>query len=130
MKTVVICGSDRFAKDIQEFAKKLVKLGVVVYAPNSYRASGGDWSRVHEYDKKFVALGLTLEHVYKIRMADVVYVYNKDGYAGVSTTLEIGCAMALDKPIYVFSDKDPEICRRSLFRGFVKDPKELIKFLK
>lgn len=130
MKTVVICGSDRFAKEIKEFAKKLEKLGVVVYAPNSYRASGGDWSRIHEYDKKFVALGLTLEHVYKIKMADVVYIYNKDGYAGVSTTLEIGCAMALDKPIYAFSDKDPELCRVSLFRGFVKTPKELSEFLK
>src|SRR3989338_5570690 len=123
MKTIVICGSDRFAKEIKEFTKKLEKLGVVVYALNSYRASGGDLSRVHEYDKRFVALGLTLEHIYKIKMADVVYIYNKDGYAGVSTTLEIGCALALDKPIYALSDEDPEICRVALFRGLVKDPK-------
>lgn len=63
MKTVVMCGSDRYTKEMKEFAKKLEKLGVVVYAPNFYRASGGDWSRVHEYDKRFLALGLTLEHV-------------------------------------------------------------------
>ena len=55
-------------------------------------------------------------------MADVVFVFNQDGYAGNSTTLEIGYAVALGKPIYAFS-KDPELCRRVLFNHLL--PSEL-----
>ena len=36
-------------------------------------------------------------------MADIVFIYNKNGYAGVSTTLEIGGALMLGKPIYALS---------------------------
>ena len=68
--------------------------------------------------------------MYKIKMADVVYIFNKDGYAGVSTTMEIGAAVALNKPIYAFSDKDTELCRLTLFREIIKTPKELYKKLK
>lgn len=38
-------------------------------------------------------------------MADVVFVFNKDGYAGNSTTLEIGYSVALGKPIYALKFK-------------------------
>jgi len=131
MKSVVICGSSKFAEDARAFAKKLKELGVVVFEPHFYRASGGDWSRIHKFDEKFVALGLTHDHFYKIRMADVVFIYNKDGYIGVSGSMEIGYAAALNKPMYALSDKDPEICRQVLFSGIVGTPDELVdKFLK
>ena len=80
--------------------------------------------------EKYTALGLTHDHFYKIKMADVVFVYNKNGYSGVSTTLELGYAVALGKPIYVLSDKDEELCRLVLFREVIKTPKELVKKLK
>lgn len=130
MKSVVICGSSRFAKEAIAFSKKLEKSGVVVYTPHFYKAMGGDWSKIREFDKKFVAMGLTYEHFRKIALADVVFIFNKEGYSGPSTTLEIGYATALNKPIYSLSDKDPEICRHILFNGFVKTPEELIKKLK
>lgn len=76
-----------------------------------------------------MAFGLTHDHFNKIRIADAVYVYNKDGYVGNSTTLEIGFAVALGKPIYVFSEDDLEWCRRVLFRAVVTTPEELIKRL-
>ncbi|MFA6013232.1 MAG: hypothetical protein WC799_24800, partial [Desulfobacteraceae bacterium] len=79
--------------------------------------------------KNFVALGLTHDHFYKIRMADVVFLYNQDGYSGNSSTLELGFAMALGKPIYALSDKDDELCRRVLFRDIIKEPKNLLKKL-
>jgi len=129
MKTVVICGSTQFAKEIREFTKKLKELGVYVYEPHLYSALGGKWDEIADFDKKFVALGLTHDHFYKIRMADVVFVYNKDGYAGVSTTLEIGYAVGLDKPIFAFSGSDEEICRLSLFREIVSTPEDLVKYL-
>ncbi|KKU56426.1 MAG: hypothetical protein UX78_C0009G0038 [Candidatus Amesbacteria bacterium GW2011_GWA2_47_11] len=129
MKSVVICGSRRFKKEIRKFEKELVKLGVVVYSP--YLHEGKDeWNNLPEQYKKYTALGLTHDHFYKIKMADVVFVYNKNGYSGVSTTLELGYAVALGKPIYVLSDKDEELCRLVLFREVIKTPKELVKKLK
>lgn len=61
-------------------------------------------------------------------MADIVFIYNKDGYAGVSTTLEIGYAVALGKPIYALTN-DEELCRHVLFREIITSLKELTKRL-
>lgn len=129
MKSVVICGSSRFVKEIRAFAQELINLGVVAYQPHLYKASEGVWENLSDFDKPLVASGLTHDHFYKIRIADVVYILNKDAYSGVSTTLEIGYAAALNKPIYAFSDKDEEICRKILFSAVVDNPKDLIKYL-
>jgi hypothetical protein len=130
MKSVVICGSSRFASEMRAFAQKLKTLGVVVYEPHLYRAAGGVWSEIKDSDKKFVALGLAHDHFYKMRMADIVYVYNQDGYAGVSTNMEIGYAVASNKPIYVYEENDEEPCRQCLFSGVVKAPEDLLVYLK
>lgn len=129
MKSVVVCGSRRFKTEIRKFSQKLRDLGVVVYEP--YLHSGQDeWTHLSDAYKKFVALGLTHDHFYKIKIADVVFIYNKNGYLGNSTTLELGCAVALGKPVYALSDKDEELCRRVLVREFIKTPRELLKKLK
>lgn len=129
MKTVVLCGSRRFKPEMRKFGASLKKLGVVVYEP--YLHSGQEeWENLSDAYKRFIALGLTHDHFYKIKMADVVFVFNKAGYSGNSTTLEIGYAMALGKPIYALSDKDEELCRKVLFRDFFKTPRELLKVLK
>jgi len=131
MKSVVICGSSRYAKEMREFAKNLIDLGVLVYEPHLYSSHPeANWKAINEFDKKFMALGLTHDHFYKMRKADVIYVYNKDSYAGVSTTMEIGYAVALDKPIYVFEEKDTETCREVLFSKAIKTPEELVDYLK
>lgn len=129
MKSVVLCGSRRFKPEIRKFGADLEKLGVVVYQP--YLHSGQDeWEKLSEDYKKFIALGLTHDHFYKIKMADVVFIYNKDGYSGNSTTMELGYAMALGKPIYAYSDKDEELCRKVLFRGIITKSSEFVKKLK
>lgn len=129
MKSVVICGSRRFKKEIREFESRLIKAGVVVFSPYLHEGKN-EWDKLSIQYKKFVVLGLTHDHFYKIKMADVVFLYNKDGYSGVSTTLEIGYGVALGKPIYALSDKDEELCRLTLFREVVKTPKELVDKLK
>lgn len=129
MKSVCICGSRKFKPNVRRFAKELEKAGVTVFIP--YHHSGQEeWENLSEAYKKFVALGLTHDHFYKIKMADVIFIYNKGGYLGNSTTLEIGYATALGKPIYAISDKDEELCRKVLIRGFFKTIKEFIKVLK
>lgn len=128
MKSVVICGSRRFKPEIREFAKKLRKLGVIVFEPYLHKGKD-EWQKLSDDYKKFVILGLTHDHLYKIRMADVVFVYNKDGYRGNSTTLEIGFAVGEGKPVYAFSCDD-ELCRHVLFREIISSPNELVKRLK
>jgi nucleoside 2-deoxyribosyltransferase len=128
MKSVVLCGSRRFKEEIFAFADQLRAAGVVVYAP--YLHSGQDeWQTMSPDFQRFCALGLTHDHFYKIHMADVVFVYNKDGYAGNSTTLEIGYAVALGKPMYALAN-DPELCRHVLFREILTSAAELVQRLK
>lgn len=129
MKTVVICGSRRFKLEVREFTKRLKKLGVVVFEPY-FHSGQDDWKALPDDYKKFIALGLTHDHFYKIQMADVVFVFNKDGYVGNSTTLEIGYAVALGKPIYALSGDNKELCRHVLFREIISSPSELVKKLK
>lgn len=129
MKSVVLCGSRRFKPEIKKLAKSLQKLGVVVYSPHLHEG-GDEWGRLSDQYKKFTALGLTHDHLYKIKMADVVYVFNKGGYSGVSTTMEIGAAASLGKPIYAYSGEDKELCRLTLFREIIKTPKQLYQKLK
>ncbi len=126
MKSVVISGSTRFKPEIREFAKKLKELGVIVYEPNLF--SG--FQELEEEYKKFISLGLAHDHFRKMRLADVVYIYNKDSYIGISTNIEIGFAVAMNKPIYVLEEKDEEIFRKGLFSAVVSTPEELIKYLK
>lgn len=130
MKTVVICGSNKFAKEALQFAKSLEKAGVVVFKPHYYSAMIGDFNEAREIDREFIALGLTHDHFYKIRIADVVFVFNKDGYIGNSTTLEIGYAVALGKPIYALSSDNKELCRQVLFQEIISTPVGLVKKLK
>lgn len=127
MKSVVICGSRRFKPEMREFGKKLRELGAVVYEP--YLHSGQEeWDALSDDYKKFVALGLTHDHFYKIKLADVVFVFNKDGYVGNSTTLEIGCAVAAGKPVYALAG-DQELCRHVLFRDIIVTPEDLVRKL-
>ena len=129
MKSVVLCGSRRFKPGIRKFGADLKKLGVVVYEP--YLHSGQEeWEGLSQEYRNFIALGLTHDHFLKIKMADVVYIYNEGGYIGNSTTMEMAYAVALGKPIYALSDKDEELCRRVLVRGIVKTPRQLLKLLK
>lgn len=126
MKTVVLCGSKKFKPEMRNFAKRLRALGVDVFEPHLTQM---DWPSLGDDVRPHIAAGLTYDHFQKIRMADVVYLYNKDGYAGVSVTLEVGYAAALAKPIFAMSDQDDEWCRRILIHEVVTTPEELIQRL-
>jgi len=129
MRSVVICGSRRFKPEIRKFADDLKKSGVVVYEPFLTSFGWDKWKKEHPKIPVVLATGLTLHHIDFIKQADVCYIYNKDGYAGNSTTLEIGAAAALCKTIYVL-EEDEELCRQVLYKDIVKTPHELIQLLK
>ena len=128
MKSVAICGSRRYKKEIREFASELKKASVVVYEPIL-----NDDPRINElpnHFKRFAFLGLTHHQFEFIRKADVIFFYNKDGYLGNSSTLELGFATALGKPIYALTEDKDEPCRNILFDEIIKTPKELIEKLR
>lgn len=128
MKSVVICGSRRFKKEIREFAAKLKKAGIVVYEPILNEDPG--INELPDHFRRFSFLGLTHHQFSVIRKADVVFIYNKNGYMGNSSTLELGFSEALAKPIYALENDKDEPCRNILFDEIIKTPRELIKRLK
>ncbi len=128
MRSVVICGSRKFKPEIRKFEKKLKDKGVVVYSPilNTNR----DIDELSPDLKRYAFLGLTLHHLEFIRKADVVFIYNKNGYIGNSGTMELGAAAVLGKPIYALEEDKTEPCRAVLIDEVVKAPTQLVKKLK
>jgi len=129
MKSVTISSSNRFAKEALEFAEKLRELGVTVFTPHFYTYHHVSLEEVNDHNKRYLAMGLTHDHFQKIRKGDTTFIFNKDGYIGNSTTLELGYAVALGKTVYALSDKDEEVCRDILFDGYAATPEELAKKL-
>ena len=129
MKSVVLCGSTRFKSEMRVFGADLKKLGVTVLEPYLYSPSEEEWNALSDEHRRYIELGLTHDHFYKVNIADVVFIYNQGGYCGNSTTLEIGCAVAMAKPIYALSDDTEELSRSVLFRAITKTPEELLQYL-
>lgn len=137
MKSVVICGSQRYKDEIKNFAEQLRKLGIpVVFEPNFERqrkklikAEEKDRLKSRSYRDRVPAM--VHEHFDRIRKADVCYIYNKKGYLGVNTTLELGFAHGKNMVIYALEPERPtedggEICRDILFTEIIDKPEELV----
>ena len=129
MKSVVVCGSKRYAKEIAAFCKELEKLGVLVFEPSFKEPIPEDAFHHSEYVTGKIFKGLTLEHFDWVRKAEVCYVYNKGDYAGISVSLEMGYACALGKPIFALTPKTGDPCRDALVDKVVKTPKQLAVLL-
>ena len=128
MKSVVICGSRRYKKEIREFVKELKEAGVMVYEP--ILNTDPEIRNLPDHFKYYSFLGLTHHQFDMIRKAGVIFIFNKDGYMGNSTTLELGFAVALSKTIYALEKDKDEPCRDVLIDEIVKAPQELIQKLK
>lgn len=140
MKTVCLCGSQRYKDEIKAFSNKLKSLGVsVVFEPNFERHRQ---KMIHKAEKDRLKSkpyrdripGLVHEHFDRLRKADVCFVFNKDGYLGVNTTLEIGFAHGKNMVIYALEpesaiEKGGEVCRDILFTEIIETPEELVKRL-
>ena len=140
MKSVVICGSQRYKDEIKAFAIKLRKLGVpIVFEPNFERRptkflNATEAKRLESVSYRKQVPALVHEHFDRLRKADICYVYNKEGYVGVNTTLEIGFAQGKNMIIYALEPEKElkfggEICRDILFTEIIQTPEELAKRL-
>ena len=91
MKVVTMCGSMRFAKQMQEIALELeVKQGYCVLTP-----VGDAVVPLSEKDKE----NLNAAHFKKIDMSDAVYIVNIGGYIGESVSRELRYAQVHNKEI-------------------------------
>lgn len=88
---VTVCGSTRFHKEMNEYALDMTKKGFLVLYPMFAKEEIAD---LEGYRKE-----LEEQHKQRIQMADLVFVFNKDGYIGQHTQEEIDFAMRIDKEI-------------------------------
>jgi hypothetical protein len=130
MKSVVVCGSKKYAKEMKKFCQELEKAGVMAFEPSFSDPPITEEMLIHnEFATSKIFKGLTLEHFDWIRKSEVCFIYNKDDYVGVSVTMEMAYASALSKPIFALSFKTGDPCRDSLIDKVVKTPKQLLKLL-
>ncbi len=140
MKSVVICGSQRYSDEISQFAARLRQLGVpIVFTPDFKNPRNGR-SLLPERDRfasrtyRQQIPGFVHQHLDRIRRADICFVYNKKGYVGVNTTLEIGFAHGKEMIIYALEpeihvEEGGEPCRHILFAEIISTPEELYRRL-
>jgi len=140
MKSVVICGSQRYREEIQKFAQRLRKFGVpVVFEPNFQRQRKAllakqERERLQSKSYRDRVPAMVHEHFDRIRKADVCFIYNKEGYLGINTTLELGFAHGKNMVIYALEaersvETGGEVCRDILFTEIIQSPEELVKRL-
>lgn len=107
--TAAISGSFKFKPEIDEACEQFRDYGVVVIAPDA------GWLYLPRYQlhlphaedfrplptERHMSPGQVEDtFLEKVREADFLYLFNRDGYVGISASLELGFALGLRKPIY------------------------------
>ena len=151
MKSVVFCASQRFREDMELFINKLRALAaardmhLVIFDPE-FEDRPKDFENQHEKERmkdesyKMAVAGKVYDHLFrKVRVADVCFIFNKDGYLGANTNGELFAAAALGKTIYALDHKTmmghyprdlyEEPSSRKLIHEVVATPEELLKRL-
>jgi hypothetical protein len=143
MRSIVICSSMRFRKELKEFTGALqgFKVGIIL-EPDF---SGLSEEMVHKEEAKRMQEGwykmrtpaIVLSHLWKkIAPTDVVYIFNKDGYIGHNTLGELFFAAGKEKFICAYDErmlvdgKVREVCAEILVNQVVRDPEELSVLLR
>lgn len=100
--SIVISGSFRkYYSDIRGMITRFETLGVQVLSPkHSEVVNPGDDFVLLETDESTCLERVERAHLSAIRQADALYLYNPDGYIGLSSAMEIGWALAFGKPVY------------------------------
>ena len=117
MKSIVFCSSQRFAGDLYVFMDQLRELAkekgvnLIILHPEFEREDKPlrympEKERLTDPIYKAEVAGKVYDHLFrKVRVADVCFVYNKEGYIGVNTAGELFAAAALGKMIYALNGK-------------------------
>ena len=123
MKAVCLCGSFKFYQEMNKVEEILVRNDIKCIKPVPFPHEDPRKSRAREEEE----IG-TKEHIENVKQADIIYVVDKDGYVGRSTSVEIGVAYGLGKKIYAMERiKDPAV---DILVDEVLSPEELVSKIK
>ena len=118
---------------------------VVIFEPN-FENQPQKFPKQHERDRlknpmyRATVAGKVYDHLFrKVRVADVCFIFNKDGYLGANTSGELFAAAILGKTIYALDkrtlmgsyphDLYEEPSPQKLIHEIVPTPEELLKRL-
>ncbi|HYW02280.1 MAG TPA: hypothetical protein VE862_12485 [Candidatus Acidoferrum sp.] len=93
-KVITLCGSRKFQDDFKRINEQLTLKGNIVISLGVFST---------EVDDSQKAM-LDEIHKCKIDLSDAIYVVNRDGYIGKSTTSEIAYAKSLGKEVTYFQN--------------------------
>ncbi len=153
MKSIVFCSSQRFKNELEKFISELKAkaqergMDLVILSPEFefddvpegfYKLPEEERLKNETYRKTIISK--VYDHLFrKIRVADVCFIFNKDGYLGPNVIGELFTAAALGKMIYALEDKclvgrypddlHEEPCCRGLIHRVISDPEELVRYL-
>ncbi|MFC1751666.1 hypothetical protein ACFLY5_00790 [Patescibacteria group bacterium] len=120
MRSVVFCSSQRFKKELAEFISELKRsakergVSLVVFEPefdaDEYDSERlctlSEKQRLEDPAYKAGVAGKVYDHLFrKVKVADVCFVFNKDGYVGSNTNGELFAAAMAGKLIYALEDQ-------------------------
>lgn len=152
MKSVVFCSSQRFNQDLKKFISDLRKVAakkkqhLVILEPNfgeleaRFNKSTQERDRLKDLSYREAVAGKVYDHLFrKVRVADVCFIFNKDGYLGVNTTGELFAAAMSGKICYALDQRTlmghyphdlyEEPSGQKLIHEVVSTPEELFKRL-
>lgn len=123
MKIAIGC-SMKYRDLVRDTMARLEKIGITALFPNiDYSDDNKDHADTSEEKKR-----LALEHYAAIDQSDAIYLLTPEGYMGTSCKLELGYAIAKNKPIY-FSEPTNDIGLDCYVKEFIPTG-ELERFLK
>ena len=132
---ITICSSLRNRTELKNFTKQLEHLGIrYVSSPDFDNLPEEVITKEEEARRtnKFYTDQLPYmakAWVNEVRKADLVFFFNKNGYLGINTTLELGVAIGMDKIIIALEKDISEPCRNIYFDAICSTPEELYKFI-
>lgn len=152
MKSVVFCSSQRFNKELRQFINELRRVAerkkqhLVILEPNfgdlekKFSKAAHEKDRLSDNQYRAEVAGKVYDHLFrKVRVADVCFVFNKDGYLGVNTTGELFAAAMAGKICYALDhralmghyphDLYEEPSAHKLIHEVISTPEELLKRL-
>jgi len=90
-RVITVCGSTQYIEDIKKWAWERKKCGDIVFFTPFTKE---DTDELEDY-----RLEMESQWFQMIRMADIVFIFNKDGHIGEHTKLELEYAKSIGKPI-------------------------------
>jgi hypothetical protein len=102
-KVVTLCGSTRFKDDFLRIQRDLTLSGYIVISVGLYGHADGEYENGINEEIKLM---LDDMHKRKIDMSDEIFIINRDGYIGESTSSEIDYAIRTGKTVKYMVNKN------------------------